>query len=100
MCQRVLDIYENVKTYVECSKLPDNFTVNTVTDAINDLLMPAKVSLFQYIALIIEPFLRIFQSDGPLASFPYQKLEKVTRLLMQNFIKTDILKRPSQHLNQ
>ena len=53
--------------------------------------MPTKISFFQYIASIVESFLRIFQSDGPLAPFPYQELEKIMRLLMQNFIKMDIL---------
>ena len=92
VCQRALDVYENVKSYVECSKLPDNFTINTVKDAINDLLIPAKISFFQYIASLVEPFfLRIFQPNGPLASFLYKELEKVMRLLMQNFIKMDIL---------
>ena len=85
VCQRALE------TYVERSRLPDYFTVNTAKDAINDLLIPAKILFFQYIASIVEPFLRIFQSDGPLAPFLYQELKKVMRLLMQNFIKTDIL---------
>ena len=44
VCQRALDVYENVKTYVERSKLPDNFTDNTVKDAINEILVPAKIS--------------------------------------------------------
>ena len=56
-CQRALDIYENVNTYIERPKLPDNFTANTVKVAINDLRMPAKISFFQCIASIVEPFL-------------------------------------------
>ena len=56
------------------------------------LFMTAKNSFFQYIASIVELFLRIFQSDGPLlVPFLYQELAKVMRLLMQNFTKTDIL---------
>ena len=31
MYQQALDIYENIKAYVESSKLPDTFVVNTVT---------------------------------------------------------------------
>ena len=50
-----------------------------------------KFHFFEYIALFVEPFMRIFKSDGPLAPFLYQELEKVMRLLMQNFIKMDIL---------
>ena len=50
-----------------------------------------KFHFFQYIASIVELSLRIFHSDGPLAPFLYQELEKVMRLLMQNFVKKDIL---------
>ena len=91
VCQWALDVSENLKTYVKCSKLPDNFTVNTVKDAVNDLLMPTEISFFQCITLIAETFFRIFQSDGPLALFLYQELKKVMRWLMQNFIKADML---------
>ena len=59
------------------------------------ILCHAKISFFQYITSILEVFLRIFQSDGPLAPFLYQELEKVMRSLMQNFIKTDIIKTKS-----
>ena len=67
--------------------------MSTVKDAIDDLISPAKISVFQYNASILEPFLRIFHSSGPLPSFLYQELEKVIRLLLliQNVIKTDIL---------
>ena len=92
VCQQALDVYGNVKTYVEHSKLPDNFTVSTVKGGINDLLMPVKISFFESIASIIKPFLKIFRFNDPLAPFLHQELEKVMRLLMQNF-------RPSQHLN-
>ena len=46
VCQWTLDVYENVNTFVECSKLPDNFAVITVKYAINDLIMSAKISFF------------------------------------------------------
>ena len=46
VCQRTFYVYENVNTFVECSKLHDNFAVNTVKYAINDLIMPARVSFF------------------------------------------------------
>ena len=35
--QRALDIYENIQKYVEHSKLPNNFTVNNVKDAVDDI---------------------------------------------------------------
>ena len=65
--------------------------MSTVKGAINDLLNPAKISFFEYIVSIVEPFLETFQSNGPLAPFLYQELEKVMSLLMQNFIKMVVL---------
>ena len=35
--QRALDIYENIQKYVKNSKLPNNFTVNSVKDAVDDI---------------------------------------------------------------
>ena len=56
VCQRALDVYENVKSYVECSKLPGNFTINTVKDTINDLLIPAKFHFFSTLLRLLKLF--------------------------------------------
>ena len=50
--QRALDIYENIQKYVKNSKLPNNFTVNSVKDVVDDNLMPVRISFFQYVASI------------------------------------------------
>ena len=67
--QGALDIYENIQKYVKNSKLPNNFTVNSGKGAVDDILMPFKISFFQNVTSIIEPFVRFFQSDKPLSSF-------------------------------
>ena len=85
--QRALDVYENIQKYVKNSKLPNNFTVNSVKDAGDDILMPVRISIFQYVASIIEPFLKFFQSDKPLSSFLYQELEKIIYSLLEKLIK-------------
>ena len=89
--QRALDIYENIQKYVKNSKLPNNFTVNSVKDDVDDILMPVRISFFQYVASIIEPFLKFFQSDKPLSSFLYQEFEKITYSLLKKFIKSEVL---------
>ena len=61
--------------------------MNTVKDAINDLLMPAKISFFSLHCYDCCAFLE--NHFSPLESFLYQEPESVMRLLMQNF--TDIL---------
>ena len=89
--QRALDVYENIQKYVKNSKLPNNFTVNSVKDAGDDILMPVRISFFQYVASIIEPFLKFFQSDKPLSSFLYQELEKIIYSLLEKLIKWEVL---------
>ena len=34
-------------------------------DAVNDPLIPAKLQFFSYVAGIVEPFLRLYQTDNP-----------------------------------
>ena len=50
--QRTLNIKENIQKYVKNSKLPNNFTVNSVKDVVDDNLMPVRISFFQYVASI------------------------------------------------
>ena len=53
--------------------------------------MPVRISFFQYVVSIIEPFLKFFQSDKPSSSFLYQKLEKIIYSLLEKFIKPEVL---------
>ena len=89
--QRALDIYNNIKKYVEKSKLPSNFTIKTVKESVADPSTPCRVIFFINIASALEPFLRHFQSDAPLVPFLYQQLEVIKRNLMQKFIKREAL---------
>ena len=54
--QRALDIYENIQKYVKNPKLPSNFTVNIVKDAVDVILMPVRISFFHYVTSIIQAF--------------------------------------------
>ena len=83
-------MYENIQN-VKNSKLPNNFTVNSGKDAVDDILMPVKISFFQNVTSIIEPFVSFFQSDKPLSSFLYQELEKIVYSLLEKFIKPEVL---------
>ena len=88
---RALCVYQNIQKYVKDSKLPNNFIVNSVKDAVDDILMPVRISFFQYVASVIKPFLKFFQSDKPLSSFLYQELEKIIYSLLEKFIKPEVL---------
>ena len=89
--QRALDIYENIQKYVKNSKLPSNFTVNIVKYAVDDILMPVRISFFHCVTSFIEPFLKFFQSGKPSSSFFYQELEKIIYSHMEKFIKPESL---------
>ena len=89
--QRALDIYENIQKYVKNPKLPSNFTVNIVKDAVDVILMPVRISFFHYVTSIIEPFLKFFQSGQKLSSFLYQELEKIIYSHLEKFIKPESL---------
>ena len=90
--QRALNIYENIQKYVENSKLLNDFTVIGVKDAADDaILMLVRISFFQYVASIIEPFLKFFQFDKPLSSFLCQELGKIIYSLLEKLIKPELL---------
>ena len=67
-----LDIYKNIHKYVKNLKLPNNFIVNSVKDAVDGILMPVRISIFQYVASITKSFLKFFQPDKPLSSLSSQ----------------------------
>ena len=90
--QRALNIYENIQKYVKNSKLLKDFTVIGVKDAADDaILMLVRISFFQYVASIIEPFLKFFQFDKPLSSFLCQELGKIIYSLLEKLIKPELL---------
>ena len=89
--QRALDIYENIQKYVKNSKLRNNVNINSVKDAVDDSLMPVRISFFQYVASVIETFLKFFRPDKPLSPFLYQELEKIIYFLLEKFIKPEVL---------
>ena len=89
--QRALDIYNNIKKYVEKSKLPSNFTVKTVKENVANPWTPCRISFFINTASVLEPLLRHFQSDALLVPFLYQQLEVIMQNLMQKFIKRKVL---------
>ena len=50
------------------------------------------ILFFQYVASIIKPFLKFFQSDQPLSSFLYQDLERSKDQIKINNIESEIEK--------
>ena len=92
VCERALQVFQNIQLYISKSKkLPATYTVKIVKEACNDPLTEAKISFFCSVASILEPFLRRFQTDAPMAPFLYSEIYCVLQVLMRRFIKRDVM---------
>ena len=57
----------------------------------NDLLIPAKLQFFAFVAAIFEPCLTIFQTDIPMIPFMFEELERIYNKLLRLVIRSDSL---------
>ena len=87
MCEKALKVF---KKYIsKAKKLPNTVTVETVKEACIDPLAEAKIAFFCSVASALEPFLRRFQTDAPMAPFLRVVLFNVLLILMKRFIKRE-----------
>lgn len=93
VCERALKVFDNVKKYIEFSKkaLPGSATCENIVNACQDKLILAKISFFSYIANILQPFLKKFQTSEPMIPFLYENLFILVKHLMKNIIKSSII---------
>lgn len=63
-----------------------------VSEALKDKLLPVKLQFFNSIALHLEPFLTKYQTNWPVLPFMHADLEKLLRDLLEQFVKSDVLK--------
>ena len=92
VCERALEIFKHIKLYTSrVKKLPNIFTVKTVKEACADPLAEAKIAFFCSVASVLEPFLRRFQADAPMAPFLHAELFNVLLVLMKRFIERDLM---------
>ena len=73
------------------SKRPANKSYETLQKHHNDLLIPAKLQFFAFVAAIFEPYLTIFQTDIPLIPFMFEELERIYNKLLRLVIRRDSL---------
>ena len=91
-CERAQEVFKQIKLYIsKAKKLSNTFTVKTVKKACADPLAEAKIAFFCSVASALEPFLRRFQTDAPMAPFLYAELFNVLLVLMKRFIKRDLM---------
>ena len=92
ICERALEVFKHIKQYIfKVKKLTNTFTVKTVKEACANPLAEAKIAFFCSVASALEPFLRSFQNDTPMAPFLHAELFNVLLALMKTFIKRDLM---------
>lgn len=89
---RALEIFDDVKKFVEDNKSLSSKPAMTIVQAAKDPLIKCKLSFFKTVASECEPFLKKFQSPRPLAPFLYEDLHDLIRKLMMRFVDPDKLK--------
>ena len=88
VAQRALKVWDSVVLTVKywgglcVSKMPkNNKSYNSLVKHL-DLLIPAKLHFFVFLAGILKPYLVLFQTDAPMLPFMYNELSQIlTRLL-------------------
>ena len=73
------------------SKRPANKSYETLQKHHNDLLIPARLQFFAFVAAIFEPYLTIFQTDVPMIPFMFEELERIYNKLLHLVIRRDSL---------
>ena len=68
-------VFSNVKKYILIAKkLPGTVIVKTVNEVCSDELIVVKIAFFSSVASILEPFLRIFQTNALMGPFLYAEI--------------------------
>ena len=64
---------------------------NIVKDAVDDPLTVVKSEFFIYVAGLLEPYRKSYQSDQPMVPFIYFDLQKLVTCLLKLFVKPEII---------
>ena len=97
VAERLLWIWNDLKKLIKFleslpkSELPCCKSYNHLTNAVSDILMPAKLQFFCFIAGIMQPFLTKYQSDKPIL--------KLIKRLIQLIVKPDLLEKCENYLD-
>ena len=59
--------------------------------AVNDQLATAKLQSFSFIAMTLQPFLELYQSDFPMIPYMFDDIINIVKALMKLFIKADVV---------
>lgn len=94
---RALLMLPHVDKYVtEVKKVNNSLTTTSnsfkvVSTALRDKLLASKLTFFVFVASMVEPFLREFQTNAPMVPFLHGELTSLVRLLLDRVVKNEVL---------
>ena len=97
VAERLIEIWDNIVKIVKFweglpkSKRPAYKSYASVKSAVEDLLTPAKLKFFSFLAGFLQPVLVKYQTDKPMVPYLYQDLSKLLKKLMRLIVKPDVL---------
>uniref|UniRef100_A0A915HG20 BED-type domain-containing protein n=1 Tax=Romanomermis culicivorax TaxID=13658 RepID=A0A915HG20_ROMCU len=90
--ERALLILPSLKRYVQCVvKKPDVGSFEQLEAELRCTFLEARLEFFKAVAMQLEPFLKKFQSDQPLAPYLYEELSTVVKSLASRIVKSSVL---------
>ena len=97
VADRAIEIWPNIKKMFQAwelgpkNKCPDSRSYRVVRDAVADDLTIVKMYFFSYVASLMEPFLRMYQSTKPIVPFMHEDISCLVIKLMCIVIKEEII---------
>ena len=96
-CDRLIELWPNIEAMIKFwnklpkSKQPSSKSYMAVKDRVDDKLITAKLSFFNFVASLVEPFLKKYQCDKPMIPFMYTDLKSLIQSLLELVVKQDVL---------
>ena len=89
---RIIKILPKLKVYSnKIKKDPCTKTFKSFKAAVNDVMLPIILEFYRAVSTTMEPFLRCFQSEKPVAVFLYEKVSEIMISLMERFVRSEVL---------
>lgn len=86
---KLVDYYDSLPKY----KQPSFKTYIHVKNAVSDPFTKSKLYYFSYIAGLLQPFLKIYQTDKPMLPFLFDDLKSLVKTLLTNIVDSNILEK-------
>ena len=97
VAERALEIWPNITVFITetlkkpKNQIPTSASFATVRSAVQSHLTIAKLQFFISTAVIMKPYLQVFQSGAPLLPFVTSELHALLQTLMGKFVKREEL---------